>query len=250
MERKVTAIIQARTTSERLPKKVLANLEGKKVIEHVFLAIQNALLVDEIILATTTNKEDDILVEIANEYNIKSVRGDEFDVLSRFVKIANECDSDILIRFTADDPLLDPGVIDSVVGTFLKGGYDYVSNIIDRSWPRGLDTEVFSKEALLRSSELSTNSDYKEHVTLFIRTNQQDFNQKNVRAMKQEQMPDARLCIDTEEDYTLLKAIFAALYIEDKVIRINEVIQFLNANPILLELNKEIEQKPVFGKIF
>lgn len=248
--RKVVAVIQARTTSERLPQKVLANLKGKAVLEHVFLAVRSAVLVDEIILATTTNKEDDILTEIAASYNIPVVRGSEDDVLSRFAQAAEITDADTFIRFTADDPLLDPTVINTVVGYFLKNDYDYVSNIIDRSWPRGLDTEVFSRKALMRCIELGQATEHKEHVTLFIRMHPELFPQANVAALPEECLPEARLCIDTVEDYQLLQAIFDKFYQEGQIIKVVDVVRWLKENDNMMNLNASVIQKSVFGKIF
>ena len=250
MKEKVTAIIQARATSERLRGKVFADLSGKSVLEHVFLSLKNCPEVSEIYVATTTNKEDDKIVELAQKYNIPYIRGSEDDVLSRFDEVSKITDSDVFVRITADDPLLDPEVTGKVIKEFTSGDYDYVSNIIERSWPRGMDTEVFSREALERSVEESDLDEYKEHVTLYIRANGEKFKIKNVSSSPEENMPELRLCVDTEDDYKLIKIIFDNLYEEGKIIHVGEVLNFLRDNPKYMEINKHIEQKKTLGKVY
>ncbi len=248
--KKVAAVVQARTTSHRLPQKVLATLSGLRVIDHVINAIKEASLIDEIILATSSNKEDDILCDIAKQHNVKFVRGTEDDVLGRFILASKITDADIFIRHTADDPLLDPYIIDRIVGFFLKTNTDYVSNILERSWPRGMDTEVFSREALIRCDKLSKEKEHREHVTLFIRMNPELFSLKNIKSPKSENFPNIRLCVDTYEDYEMMSKIFNALYEEGIILRVQRVIKFLHDHPEVLEINSTIEQKKVFGKVF
>jgi len=250
LNNKVALIIQARATSERLPRKIFADLAGKTVLEHVLIAMKSCKLPDEIYVATTINEEDDQIAHIAEKYNIICVRGDEMDVLSRFEMVSKISDANVFVRITADDPLLDPNVTDIVIADYLKGGCDYVSNIVERSWPRGLDTEVFSRTALETTLKDADLKDYREHVTLYIRANPDKFSIRNVSSPPEEYMPSLRLCIDTNEDYELLKVIFGHLYKEGEIIRIGEVIKFLEDNPKYLEINNTIEQKKTLGKVY
>lgn len=250
MNNKVTAIIQARATSERLRGKVFADLSGKTVLEHVFISLKNCPEISEIYVATTVNKEDDKIVELAQKYDIPFIRGSENNVLSRFEEVSKITDSDVFVRITADDPLLDPEVTGKVIKEFILGDYDYVSNIIERSWPRGMDTEVFSRKALERSVRESDLDEYKEHVTLYIRANAEKFKIKNVNSSPEESMPELRLCVDTEDDYKLISIIFDNLYQEGKIIHVGEVLDFLRDNPKYMDINKHIEQKKTLGEIY
>jgi spore coat polysaccharide biosynthesis protein SpsF len=170
--------------------------------------------------------------------------------LSRFEEVSKNSDSDIFVRITADDPLLDPNVTDMVIANFFKGDFDYVSNMVERSWPRGMDTEVFSRESLDATLENADLDDHKEHVTIFIRTNPDKFNIQNVSSLAQERMPDLRLCIDTQEDYEFLKIVFDNVYVKGEIIRVGEVLKFLRSNPQYLDINGSIEQRKIFGKVF
>jgi spore coat polysaccharide biosynthesis protein SpsF len=220
------------------------------VIEHVLLAIRAASLIDDVVLATTASPADDRLVGIGEALGIRVFRGSEADVLGRFIGALEDDPADIVVRHTADDPLLDPAVIDTVIGQYLKGGCDYASNIIERSWPRGLDTEVLSRNALIRSHREGKRSEDREHVTIYIRTHPDLFRLRNVKALPQETWPDLRLCLDTKEDQELLQQVFEALYIPGKILRIGTVIDWLQQHPEVTALNAGVIQKSTLGQIF
>ncbi len=249
-QEKIISVVQARCTSERLPNKVLLPLGSKRVIEHVLASVKAAGLVDTIILATTTNPADDLLAQIGEQMDVKIYRGSEHDVLDRFSQAVKDVEGEIIVRNTADDPLLDPKVIDLVVGHFLKGGCDYASNIVDRTWPRGMDTEVFSRKALMLSNELGIEVEHREHVTIFIRTHPELFTLKPVTAQPEETWPDLRLCIDTVEDYKMLQSVFEALEVKGSPIPVRAVIAWLKEHPEVSAINAGIQQKAVFGKQF
>lgn len=250
MSRRIVAVVQARCESERLRDKVLARLAGKTVIEHVLAAIRASALIDDVILATTGSTKDDRLAELGARARVRVFRGSELDVLGRFVAALVGDPADVVVRHTGDDPLLDPFVIDTVVGSFLKGDCDYASNIIERTWPRGLDTEVFSRAGLDKSNVEGSRPEDREHVTIFIRTHPEAFVLRNVRALPQETWPDLRLCIDTVEDRALLEAVFDQMYEPGKILRVGTVVEWLRRNPEICKLNSSVAQKPTLGKIF
>jgi len=246
--KRVVAIVQARCASERLPNKVLTPLAGLTVVEHVLRAVSAARLVDDVILATSDQRSNDGLARLVSDLGYRVFRGSENDVLGRFVGALTDDQADVVIRHTADDPLLDPAVIDLVIGTFLKGGCDYASNILERSWPRGLDTEVFARSALERSHSEASDAEYREHVTLYMRRHGDRFSLRNVQALAQDTWPELRLCIDTQEDKALLESVFAALYHPGHILRVGEVLQWLHAHPQVAMLNANVKQRQVFGK--
>jgi spore coat polysaccharide biosynthesis protein SpsF len=249
-QHKAILIIQARSTSERLPGKVLLPLGSKRVIEHVLTAAKASSLADTVILATTTNAADDPLAQIGEQMGVRVVRGSEHDVLGRFMQAIARVEGDVIIRNTADDPLLDPRVIDAVIGHYLKGGCDYASNIIQRTWPRGMDTEVFSREALILADRLGTAPEHREHVTIFMRTHPELFTLKPVLGPTEETWPDLRLCVDTAEDYQMLQAVFQALDGNGRPVPVRVVVDWLKTHPEVAAINAGVQQKAVLGRQF
>ena len=166
---KTVAIIQARMGSTRLPGKVLMDVNGVPAIQHVLTRTARAKHVDEVWLACSNLDGDDPLAEFAEKIGFPVFRGDEKDVLSRYVAAAAESNADTIVRITGDCPMIDPGVIDLVLDRFAAGDVDYVSNIVERSYPDGLDVEAFSRDALDTAGREAQDDILREHVTPYIR---------------------------------------------------------------------------------
>ena len=149
--KKVICIIQARMGSKRLPGKVMKKISGIPCIQWVIKRIKLSKKIDEVWLATTKKKEDDILEKIANKLNVNFYRGSSDNVLSRFYKIANLSSGDYFVRITADCPLVDHKIIDKAINICVKKNLDYVSNTLKRTFPDGLDVEVFTKSTLIKT---------------------------------------------------------------------------------------------------
>ena len=247
---RVCCVVQARCNSERLPGKVLLPLGGQPVVERVLRAVLSARLISDVILATTTNESDGPLARVTERCGVRLFRGSEQDVLGRFVAALAGNDAEAVVRVTADDPLLDPQVIDKVIQRYLESPVDYASNILERSWPRGVDTEVISREALERSNREATLEEHREHVTIFARTRGDLFRLLNVTAPKEETWPELRLCIDTAEDYEMIRQIFLALSFDPTRPGIGEIVRWLRAHPEVASVNAGIVQKSVFGRQF
>jgi spore coat polysaccharide biosynthesis protein SpsF len=156
----VTAIIQARLGSKRLPGKTLMTIEGDTLLGHLVNRVKACTFVDNIIIASTIRSRDDKIVSFAKKHDLGFYRGSEEDVLDRFYKTAIQFDVRTIVRVTPDCPLLDPRVADLVINHYLRGNYDYVSNVLDRRYPDGLDTEVFSFQALERTWQEAKLPDY------------------------------------------------------------------------------------------
>ena len=150
---KTAAIIQARMGSTRLPGKVLAEVVGQPMLFHVVNRARRARTLDGVIVATSDSQADDVVSQFCREVGVTCFRGSEADVLDRYYQAARHFDIATIVRLTADCPLLDPLVVDRVVQAFETGGCDFVSNTFERSFPDGLDTEVFSRDALERAGE-------------------------------------------------------------------------------------------------
>ncbi|OUU53224.1 MAG: hypothetical protein CBC25_01120 [Pelagibacteraceae bacterium TMED65] len=166
----IVAIIQARLGSSRLPGKVLLPLANSTAIGCMIEGVKKAQKLDKIIVATTENSLDDILCDALTEMGIDFFRGSEHDVLGRFYAAAVESSADVIVRLTADCPLMDGQLIDAALTEFFAGDYDYFSNVIDRSFPDGLDIEIFSAETLAKTARECTDPWSREHVTPFMRT--------------------------------------------------------------------------------
>jgi len=243
-----TAFVAARMGSERLPGKVIKEFSGIPSLVHIFNILKESQSIDDFAVLTTVLAEDDIIENICKENSIKVYRGSVHDVLDRFRMVAEILKPQRIIRVTGDDPLMDPEIIDKVVNEHITGDFDYTSNIIKRTYPRGMDTEVIEYEALERSWKNTSDRDDHEHVTLYIRRNPNLFRMQNV--MKEGIcLDELRLCIDTEEDSNLISEIYNNLY-KNRPIKLGEVTEFLDKNTELKKINSNIQQKHIKGKLF
>ena len=152
----ITAIVQARMSSKRFPGKVMAEINGVPIIQILLERLKLCEILDEIIVATTHKEEDDCLSDFLNKLGIKVFRGNENDVLSRFVEATQISKCNIVVRITADCPLIDPVIVGKVIKKFLSGNFDYVSNTDPPLFPDGMDVEVFSKKTLLLANQYSS----------------------------------------------------------------------------------------------
>lgn len=238
-------IVQARNTSTRLPGKVTKILDyknGTSVLEEVISRLKRAKMVDTIIVATTVNPDDDSIVGIAKKAGVNVFRGSENDVLERFYLAAEENDLDAVIRITSDCPFVDPGVIDRLVEFYRDGNFDYASNCIKRTFPHGLDCEVFSFEALKKAyNETEFNEEdkfYREHVTTFIHTQPELF--KLGSLTDEEDNSGIRITVDTKQDYLL--ACILKSYLGDEY-TYKDILRHYDEKPFLSEINSDAMQK-------
>jgi spore coat polysaccharide biosynthesis protein SpsF len=240
---KKAIIIQARYDSTRLPGKVLKKIRNRIILDYVIDRLKPCKNIDDIILATTTNKKDDKIEKYAKEKKIKYYRGSEQNVLSRYYETARKYEIDTIIRITSDCPLIDYETVDEITKTHIDSSADYTSNVLKRTYPRGLDTEVFNFD-VLEDSNKNADKDYqKEHVTKYITENPEKFKLHNVEAEGILRRPEIRITLDTIEDFKLIEKII--LHFDDANFKAAEIIDFLTENPDLLEINKNVKQKEV-----
>lgn len=239
---KVGAIVQARIGATRLPGKVLEIITGEPMVWHVVNRLRLSKKLHNIILAIPDAKEDDVLEDFAREQNISYFRGSQQDVLSRYYEAAKTFHCEVVARITADCPLIDPEVVDQVIERHLASGADYTSNTIERTFPRGMDTEVFSRQTLERTYREARQPYEREHVTPYIYEHPNMFQLQNVEAQGEARRPEIRLTVDYQEDLELVRRICQSL--GEKSLRVVEVIRFLDANPSVAKINADCEQKP------
>ncbi len=240
---KIVAIIEARFNSTRLPGKVLMPIMGQPMLVRIIQRLKLARTLDDIVVATSDSISDDAVEHAMHYMGAHIYRGSENDVLDRVVKAAQSVDADIIVEVTGDCPLVDPGLVDKVVGDFLVGGADFVSNILPHTTPRGTDVRVFRTSQLAEINRNSRDSADHEHVSLHFWEHLDRYSCRNVEMDLPEVVAEIRLTVDTAEDLQLVRAIYEGLYEANPAFSLVDVLDFLNANPHLLELNRHVEQK-------
>ncbi|CAM4274958.1 glycosyltransferase family protein [Paenibacillus tarimensis] len=235
-----TVIIQARMGSTRLPGKVLKVLEGKSVLGHVISRCQAIPSVDKVVVATTVLDEDMEICHEALLHGAEIYRGSKDNVLSRYYEAAIQAGGDTIVRVTSDCPLLDPRISNEVIEHFVNNKFDYVSSGLSQTFPRGLDTEVFTFSALERAYKQAEEDYELEHVTPYIYLHPEEF---SLSAYACE--PDYsryRLTLDTAEDWELISTIYREIY-NGSIFYWSDVLQLLQDRPQLAMINAHIEQK-------
>ena len=202
---KVIALVQARMGSVRLPQKVLKKISDKTIIELLLMRLSKSNELDEIIVATSENSENDMLVKHVESLGFKCTQGSEKDVLNRFYESAKSLDADIIVRITGDCPLVDPDIVDKCVKRFKTLNVDYFSNISPASYPDGLDTEVFSFNTLGQANNNAISAYDREHVTTFIRNS--DLFSKDV-LQNEIDYSNLRWSVDELEDLEVVTKVF------------------------------------------
>jgi len=236
---KLAAIIQARMGSTRLPGKVLAEVGGHPMLWYVIERTRAAKTLDDVIVATTTEPADDIIVAFCRQHGVSCFRGSETDVLDRYYHAACQHDVRIVVRITSDCPLIDPGIVDKTVRAFLAEQADYASNSLVRTYPRGLDTEVMTAGALETAWREAQQPYQRSHVTPYIYENPEWFRILSVTG--EEDYSAYRWTVDTPEDLELVRAIYARF--ESKEFLFSDVLRLMEREPELAEINRSIAQK-------
>lgn len=250
---KIGAVVQARLSSTRLPRKILRQLpynSGITVLEQVLRRLKRARQLDEIIVATTTEAQDSNIIPIADKQGAKWFRGSKEDVLARYYLASKENSLDIIVRITSDCPCIDPEIVDSVVEKHLSTEADFTSNILNRTFPYGLDTEVLNFDSLEKAHLQAKQAFEREHVCPYIyKSNPQMFKISPVEAPERLHAPDIRITLDTEQDYALLCAVFDYLYPENEFFNTEDIIKLFRGKPWLKTINKNVVHKKIFDSL-
>lgn len=234
---KITAIVQARMGSSRLPGKVLKKIADRSVIELLLQRLSKSELIDEICVATTKNHEDDVLCTEVQKLGFEVYRGSEIDVLERFYHAALHCRSDHVVRITGDCPLIDSEIVDRVIRLFLDKDADYASNTLPPSFADGLDVEIFKMSVLEEAQQLANSSFEREHVTPFLRKNCS----LQANLCNSEDHSEIRLTLDQREDLILLTDIFE-YFSPDIYFSYQDIIELLNKTPDKILINGHIKR--------
>ena len=240
---KIICIIQARTTSTRLPNKVLLDLKGKTILQHIIERVEKSELIDKVVIATTINETDDKIEELCKNLGVDYFRGSENNVLSRYYECAKKYNPDYVIRVTSDCPCIDYKVLNKLIIKHLDENNDYTSNSLERSFPHGLDCEIFSFKLLEEANMNAIDNFEKEHVTPYMYRTRKDL--KISQLIYDKDYSKIRITVDTKEDYELMTVLYDYLYLEDSYFDTEDIIDFFNKRPYLSKLNNNIVQKKV-----
>ena len=240
---RILVIIQARTGSKRLPDKVLMKIQGKSILEHIVNFLKFSKKIDQIIVATSDLKSDDKIEKLCKKINVSCFRGNSLNVLKRYFDCATSFKGDVIVRITADNPLIDPKLVDKAVSLLIGKKLDYVTNMIHQSYPEGYLVEVFTFNTLKRVYETFHDDESKEHITFQLRKRPQGFKIGEFFAAKNKQRPNWRLTVDYDEDIKLIKKLFSNLYQPNSFIQYNSVFKYLEQYPLTLNINQKYSIK-------
>ena len=237
MKSKVTAIIQARMTSTRLPGKVLMEVMGRPLLSYLIERVRFSKMIDKIIIATTVNKEDDPIVELCQKEDIIFYRGSEDDVLDRYYQAAKKYNATHIMRLTADCPLIDPRVCDFVAEKYISVDVDYVHT--GQSFCEGIGCEVFNFDVLEKMWKNARLKSEREHVTLYARNHWDELN--CITLENETDDSNYRVTVDEKKDFLVVKALFENLYVKnEEPCSISEIKNFLDVHPEIFSLNAGI----------
>ena len=234
--------------SSRLPGKVMLDLCGKTVLAHVVDRVLACERVDEVVVATTEHPHDQRIVAEAENLGVRVYRGSEDDVLERFFKAAKKFDAEILVRVTADCPLFDPRLLTRMYAEFERISLAdspnlYLSNTRIRTYPRGLDAEIFNFPALELAHKEARQAFEREHVTPYMYQHPKKFALYSFKGG--EDFSDFRWTLDTPEDYQFFEAVCSELHENGRIFSTEEVMGLLRDQPQLIELNAHVRQKNI-----
>lgn len=238
-------ILQARMTSSRLPRKVLADLQGQPMIVRQIERLRRAKLMDGLVVATSTDRSDDPLVGVLSSLPdpVPVVRGSLDDVLRRFVAVMDEYQPDVVVRLTADCPLASPAVVDKVISAFVDSGADYVSNTMTPTYPDGLDVEVVRASVLREVASVAVDPPEREHVTLGVYRRHEQYRVENVAGPVD--LSALRWTVDMPEDLEFVRQIYAELYPANPAFDVEDVLALLERKPNLSRTSADAERNAV-----
>ena len=246
---KIIACIQARMRSTRLKKKVLKKILGKTMIERILERLKSCREIDGIILATSLNKDNDILARHARDIGLKYYRGSEDDIVDRLYRAAKKFRADALVRVTGDCPLIDPRVIDKMVSVYRKNckKIDLLTNNFPPTFPHGLDVEIMPLSTFRQLFTEIKDSFYRDWFPCYVRENSDKFRIYNLK--NPVDLSSMRWTVDYPEDLVLVREIFKALDKKDKIFTMTEIVNFLKKNPQISEINAKRRDRVIVGGI-
>ncbi len=238
----VVAILQARMSSTRLPGKVLRPILGQPMLSRQLERLADVKQIDRLVVATSTDPSDDVIAGLCTESNVACFRGSLTNVLRRFHECATAFGATTVVRLTADCPLTDPELIDRIVIRQRETGADYVSNSLKRTFPKGLDVEVFTRDALTAAFQKATTEAEREHVTPYIHAHPEQFT--IVQFTQAQDQSLLRWTVDESADYDFVCHVYEALYPRNRRFRTKDIMRLLMEHPELSAINAHVGRAP------
>ena len=237
-------------SSVRLPGKVMLEVCNKSFLEHMIKRITQSKKLDSVVVATTTNSNDDVIFNLCNSLGINCFRGSENNVLSRFKMVSDKINSDIIVRLNADSPTIDPMILDDTLEIFLENKYDYVATGFPppRTFPDGFSIEVFSSKILTQLHLEAKQTFEREHVTPYVWLQPKKFS--IFRLDYEKDLSKYRLSLDYKEDYIVIKSIFENLYPKNPCFTLEDIISWLEKNPEIQKINSHFRPSEGIFKSF
>jgi spore coat polysaccharide biosynthesis protein SpsF len=241
---RVVASVEARMRSSRLPGKMLSDIEGRPALLRLVDRLRQATTLDAIVVATTVNAADDALAHTVENAGIRCYRGSEEDVLNRVVEAHRMMGTELVVQVTGDCTLIDPGVLDLGVTTFLGNDVDVVANVVQPSYPQGIDVQVFPFAALVEIEATIDDPAVREHVSLYFYEHPERYRILHLAAPERYRAPQLRLQLDYLEDQTLIREIYRRLGPKfGDAFGTPEILDLLAADPCLAEINRHCKEK-------
>lgn len=251
-DKKICAIVQARQSSSRLPGKALIDICGKPALQRVIERLREAKLLDDVIVATTENEADDVIIELCEKLGCSYFRGSENDVLDRVLNAARQFNVDVIVEITADCPLIDWNHVNTLITMHTNCDYDMTTNVLKRTFPRGYDIRIFDTSALERVNNEVDNLIDRQHVSTWMYLNpkgSQGYDVQNWPAPQWQNRPDIEVTLDTPEDLELIRW----LYEYGKEYRMDmtceQVINAIDAYPHIYSKVKKIARKDYYEEL-
>ena len=242
---RTVATIEARMTSTRLPGKVLMEILGRPVLELMVERLRRVPSLDGIVIATTVNAADDPVAALAERLGVGVWRGSEHDVLRRVLDAARHHRIDVIVETTGDCPLIDPAAVEECIRVYRAAKADYVSNTLERTYPIGMDTQVFATSVLADAAKRTDDAGDHEHVSLYIYRHPETYTLRNVPAPAHLRRPELALTLDTPEDFALIRAVFEELYPRNPAFGLADVMALLDRRPDIARINTHVRRKKV-----
>ena len=240
---KIIALIQGRMGSTRLPGKVLADIEGKPLIWHIFNRLQKISLISEVVISTTNQSTDKPLIEFAKKENIAYFAGSEDDIIDRIYKTGEKFSCDILVKINADCPLIDIELIENGINLFLssKNKPDLITNCVEETFPEGMQYSIFNFNVIKKIWLTLKESFWREYFYRFMIENKNNFSIINIKNEKD--LSKLRWTVDYQEDLEFVKKIYSKLYSKNQFFGMNEILNLLDKNPEIRKINDKYSSK-------
>jgi spore coat polysaccharide biosynthesis protein SpsF len=244
---KIVATIEARMSSSRLPGKILMDVLGEPMLARMIERVKQSRLLDQLVVATTDHPSDDVVEDLCKKSDVGCFRGSESNVLERVLRAAKAFNADWIVELTGDCPLIDPVLIDLVIERFKarEKSFDYISNALEVTYPRGQDVQVFPTAILEDVNRRTQDPLDREHVSLYIYTHTELYRCHNIEAAPQHRRQDLRMTVDVQEDLDVVRKIYKNLYPKNESFTLSDIIRFLDDSPQISRLNKTVKQSPL-----